>query len=825
MASANVEFRDFNTDGVPSSGKYKPKKAGIRNLFKEISESVEMGLVGGMPIYETRALVYAASAQPLGVKSVWVTNDPTLSFNGIYAYLGGTGAGAFRYIGDKFRFDIVNASGVAGSANAITAVTDNPVSDGTIVSFKPVTTNTGSTTVSFNGGSPLTIKKTTGNDVGAGNITLNMSLLGVVRTPNFELYSDIASQSIVAQAEAAATEASLYDGPKVDTFAQLATVTPVMLAVGGFIRCIDTNTVYQRVATGGHLNYSGIGGIRLNALISPPSMGFSPMQFGAVGDGLADDTVPVRAAADAAKTLGVGLYHHDDEPFRITDNKGIWFGSNDCLTWVRRAEITLIADFNGGVLYDLTGIGNGGRNHFRLKGSVAAGRTPSYGVVQARPKQSAGVRSSGNAAELYINISGSFLAAVYGSVASESNRNVGSLLNNIDGVAGAWLRDDYFKNTFRLPITSPSAAFAPGGVLTGSTSGATATILRTESTNSRLFLRALTGTFVNGETVTGSISASTATANIPTGYIVTGPLSPNTALGIEETSTSVLQAIDRLWANNQGGNLFPTILCRTFTDLSFTMPNVTATSTADLFELHGNIAGVSIIEAYLHSTHRNSIVLGDAAQLTGNQIIDGLSIVAPKNAGNPTARIKTATNLVQLNNCNIDIGGAIDLGGATLGANSFIRLRHTSGNPASFTASGPLAGLIHIDKNAVVNITSVINNQRHTIHQVDTGLWSHPLRPAPAVGIVSDAITLTQGPLVVVDTEGLAATDTLSTINIPAMGAHGMVIYLKTLSGARDVTVSITGGNIRGPADVVLSTNSITCTLIYDANAALWYIV
>lgn len=70
----------------------------------------------------------------------------------------------------------------------------------------------------------------------------------------------------------------------VDTFSDLAAVTPSMLDVGGLIRVIATGAVYQRVASGGDLDYSGAGGVRLNVL--PNSDGFvTPSMFGAVGSG------------------------------------------------------------------------------------------------------------------------------------------------------------------------------------------------------------------------------------------------------------------------------------------------------------------------------------------------------------------------------------------------------------------------------------------------------------------------------------------------------------------------------------------------------------
>lgn len=81
------------------------------------------------------------------------------------------------------------------------------------------------------------------------------------------------------RAEAAADAAALYDGPKVDTFGQLAAVTPAMLAVGEYIRVIASGAVYQRVSTGGDLDYSGTGGVRLSVM--PQNGVFRAADFGA----------------------------------------------------------------------------------------------------------------------------------------------------------------------------------------------------------------------------------------------------------------------------------------------------------------------------------------------------------------------------------------------------------------------------------------------------------------------------------------------------------------------------------------------------------------
>ncbi|WP_457661246.1 hypothetical protein [Sinorhizobium medicae] len=62
-------------------------------------------------------------------------------------------------------------------------------------------------TVSFNGGSALTIKTNGGNDVAVGGLTAGMIVMGIVSGTTFRLVSDQASAVLVAQAEAAAAAA------------------------------------------------------------------------------------------------------------------------------------------------------------------------------------------------------------------------------------------------------------------------------------------------------------------------------------------------------------------------------------------------------------------------------------------------------------------------------------------------------------------------------------------------------------------------------------------------------------------------------------------
>ena len=71
-----------------------------------------------------------------------------------------------------------------------------------------------------------------------------------------------------------------------------------------------------------------------------------------------------------------------------------------------------------------------------------------------------------------------------------------------------------------------------------------------------------------------------------------------------------------------------------------------------------------------------------------------------------------------------------------------------------------------------------------------------------------------------VDTQGAAATDTLAVITA---APNGTILFLRTVSSARDVTIAHGAGNIfAAVGDVVLSTQSDFVTLICDGTN--WFV-
>ena len=145
-----------------------------------------------------------------------------------------------------------------------------------------------------------------------GNDLLNV---GILQAQDLSVGGDDLSgvlASVIANAEAAAAsseeaaksaaEAALYDGPNVDTHAELAGLTAELVSVGDYVQVLETGAIVQRVESDGDLDYTGAGGLLF--LVNESEEGFVVTHFGAVGTGFADDSVAFQAAADACKRTG-----------------------------------------------------------------------------------------------------------------------------------------------------------------------------------------------------------------------------------------------------------------------------------------------------------------------------------------------------------------------------------------------------------------------------------------------------------------------------------------------------------------------------------------
>lgn len=160
----SVIWRDFATDGIPASGPWEPRKVDIRQYESAVRQAV---------------IALLADA------------DPGLALPNLLIRASDTGA---------------------GTPNAIQATTNLPVpagDAGALIALNIFEENTGSpVTVAFNGGSVLTVKSNSGNDITAGGLATGMVVLGVVFATTFRLFSDQSSAAILAAVEAAAGEAA-----------------------------------------------------------------------------------------------------------------------------------------------------------------------------------------------------------------------------------------------------------------------------------------------------------------------------------------------------------------------------------------------------------------------------------------------------------------------------------------------------------------------------------------------------------------------------------------------------------------------------------------
>lgn len=209
-STANLIFRNWQLDGVPSSGEHEPKKAEIRAWGTWLESFLAAIGANGGSVYQTRALLFADLAHAAN-SMAWVMSDPTTAYNGIYQKIGASGFGSWTRVGDlPYSFIIASDVG-AGTANAIQATTPIPITESALIWFTVFETNgPGAVTVSFNGDAPLTIKTNSGNDPVTGGLPAGMTVLGIKSGSTFRLISDQTGAAIQAAAEAAAEAAADY---------------------------------------------------------------------------------------------------------------------------------------------------------------------------------------------------------------------------------------------------------------------------------------------------------------------------------------------------------------------------------------------------------------------------------------------------------------------------------------------------------------------------------------------------------------------------------------------------------------------------------------
>lgn len=193
--SGREVWRDFVSDGIPSSGKHDPKKPDIRQWATWIEQIIAAFTSNGGLIYSSKAALDADLAH--GANSMaWVIGDATAANNGVYRKLGASGSGSWTRAAD-LPYSFIRASNVgSGTPSAIQATTDIPVSSSALILLTIAEDYVGTAaTVSFNGQAPLAIKTNSGEDV--RTLAADSVVYGVISGSTFRLASDEAIASLI----------------------------------------------------------------------------------------------------------------------------------------------------------------------------------------------------------------------------------------------------------------------------------------------------------------------------------------------------------------------------------------------------------------------------------------------------------------------------------------------------------------------------------------------------------------------------------------------------------------------------------------------------
>ncbi|MBX4921007.1 hypothetical protein HJA76_15045 [Rhizobium bangladeshense] len=235
------------SDG-PASSPTEPDKAEIREWGTWVEGVISSFLQSGGLLYDSKAALDADLAHPANTMA-WVIGDATVANNGVYRKNGSSGSGSWTRIADlPYSFIVASDTG-AGTPDAIQASSPIPVSESALILLNIFEDNVGSpVTVSFNGGSNLTIKTNSGSDVAPGGLVAGMTALGRIAGSTFRLVSDQSSAALLAQME------DLYENFSSTYLGAFANDAAATTAAGG---APITGALYFNTTTGILRVYSG----------------------------------------------------------------------------------------------------------------------------------------------------------------------------------------------------------------------------------------------------------------------------------------------------------------------------------------------------------------------------------------------------------------------------------------------------------------------------------------------------------------------------------------------------------------------------------------
>ncbi|MHC1547790.1 hypothetical protein [Phyllobacterium sp. K27] len=242
----NTAFRDFVTDGVPSSGLFKPEKRDLRDTFNNLF-SLLTGANSGAIVRAAKAAL-DGDLSPTNNVMAWVITAPgegnPAVDDGVYQKVGASGVGSWTKRG-PLPYNIINLNnanlGTPDSIQVTTAIGLPSAAYGALYVLNITAANTGPVTVSVNGTTAKPVVTNVGDPIPAEYFTPGMAVICVDDGTSFRLLSYGDASAIQAAAEAAAAAA----------IAAAATVVIKDFATRDDVEVAEVNPAAQFVRTAG----------------------------------------------------------------------------------------------------------------------------------------------------------------------------------------------------------------------------------------------------------------------------------------------------------------------------------------------------------------------------------------------------------------------------------------------------------------------------------------------------------------------------------------------------------------------------------------------
>ena len=232
-----------------------------------------------------------------------------------------------------------NAAAINTQLNAINNKLDNTLSlDGSVP-------NAMGADLDMNSNDILNVGNIQAADISIAGSTIS----GVLATADASAAAALVSEN---NASLSATQAAHYDGIWLDDVATLLADTtltytvgqPSTVVVGDYVRTRKEGFAYQVAASG---DVTTAGGIQLDVMAGPS--GYNVKAFGAVGDGVTNDTVAIQAAISASLTVKFpdGVYATSPSPAYAVQGQTYIFDSDVTIKGMS-GDTGYVMDFDAG---------------------------------------------------------------------------------------------------------------------------------------------------------------------------------------------------------------------------------------------------------------------------------------------------------------------------------------------------------------------------------------------------------------------------------------------------------------------------------------------